>query len=129
MPETKLGLIPGAGGTQNFPDAVGIRRAKEFCFTANSFTAEDAYQWGLVNKLCKPETLLDDVIKTAEKISQNAPLALAAAKKAINYSSHGDFNSGFAYELKLYNKVINSNDREEGIKAFNEKRQAKFLGK
>jgi enoyl-CoA hydratase len=126
--ETKWGLIPGAMGTQNLPRACGSRRAKELCFTAESFNAEEALHWNIVNKLSRPENLLSDVINVAQKIAANAPLAVRYAKQAINTADHTDIKTGFAFEVKVYNQVLPSKDREEGIKAFNEKRAAEFTG-
>lgn len=124
--ETKLGIMPGAMGTQNLPRACGIRRAKELCFSASSFTAQEAYDWGIVNQLFPPEALLPATIKTAQKIAENAPVAVREAKKAMNMSQHLDIKSGFFYELEAYNYLLTTKDREEGISAFNEKRQPKF---
>ncbi len=126
--ETKWGLIPGAMGTQNLPRACGMRRAKELCFTAEQFSAEQATQWGIVNKLCTEENLMNEVTNTALKIAANAPLAVQQAKKAMTIADHTDIKKGFAYEVKIYNELLPSKDREEGIKAFNEKRDAKFKG-
>lgn len=126
--ETKWGLIPGAMGTQNLPRACGMRRAKELCFTAESFNAEEALHWGIVNKLSSSENLFNDVIHTAHKISANAPLAIRYAKQAMNTADHTDIKTGFAFEVKVYNQLLPSKDRQEGIKAFNEKRAAKFIG-
>lgn len=126
--EVKLGLIPGAMGTQHLPQACGLRRAKELCFTAESFSANQAFEWGIVNKLCEPKQLLEEVIVTAKKISANAPLAIRQAKKAINQSRATDIETGYKYEITAYNQVLSTADRVEGIRAFNEKRPPKFTG-
>ncbi len=126
--ETKLGIVPGAMGTQNLPKACGLRRAKELCFTAAAFSAEEAYSWGIVNRLCAPKDLLPSVIEVASIIAENAPLAVRQAKKAMNMSQHLDLKSGYFYELEAYNFLLGTKDREEGINAFNEKRKAGFLG-
>lgn len=127
--ETKIGIIPGAMGTQNLPRACGIRRAKELCFTALPFTAEQAFTWGIVNKICAPEQLMSEVLDVAKIICENAPLAMQQAKKALNMSQQLDIKSGFAFEIAAYNYVLPSKDRIEGINAFNEKRKPKFTGK
>ncbi len=127
--EVKIGIMPGALGTQNLPRAAGLRRAKELTYTADSFFALQAFEWGIVNKVCEPDQLLTEVLLTAHKISANAPLAVQQAKKALNMSQHMDLKSGFAYELEAYNGLLPTKDREEGILAFNEKRQAEFVGK
>lgn len=126
--EVKVGLMPGALGTQNLPRAVGLQRAKELTFTGNTFSATDAYEWGIVNRICEPEELMDEVLKTANKICENAPLAVRQAKKALNASQHLDLKSGYFYELENYKALLPTKDREEGIRAFNEKRKPEFLG-
>lgn len=126
--ETKLGIMPGAMGTQNLPKAVGLRRAKELCFTAASFTAEQACDWGIVNQICTPEQLLPAVINVAEKIAANAPIAVRQSKSSMNMSDHLDIQNGYLYEIAAYNFLLTTKDRVEGIAAFNEKRQAAFSG-
>ena len=81
LTEVSLGIMPGAGGTQNLPRAVGERRAKEIILTARPFSAEEATQWGLVNRLCEPGELLTAALETAATIAANAPLAVKQAKK------------------------------------------------
>lgn len=126
--ETKVGLIPGAMGTQNLPKACGIRRAKELCFTAEAFSAEQAFQWGIINKICKPAELMSEVMNVAKIISANSPLAVRYAKQSLNASQHLEIHAGFDVEIEFYNRVLLTKDREEGIKAFNEKRQPEFQG-
>lgn len=124
--EVKIGIIPGAMGTQHLPKACGMRRAKELCFTAESFSAMDALEWGIVNKVCKFEDLLAEALKTAKKITENAPIAIRCAKAAMNGSLHRDILAGYKHELKYYEITLQTKDREEGIKAFNEKRKPMF---
>ncbi len=126
--EVKVGLMPGALGTQHLPRACGLQRAKELAFTGDAFTATDALQWGIINKMCEPDQLLQEAIKTAQKIVTNAPLAVKQVKKAMNMSQQLDIKSGFIYELEAYNQLLSSHDREEGIQAFNEKRKPQFIG-
>lgn len=126
--EVKVGIMPGALGTQNLPRACGLRRAKELTFTGEMFTAQQAYEWGIINKVSSPTELMNDVLATATKISDNAPLAIQQAKRALNVSHHLDVQSGYAYEVEAYNLLLVTKDREEGIRAFNEKRKAKFEG-
>jgi len=128
LTETTLGLIPGIGGTQNLPRAVGLRRAKEIILGGQPFDAERALAWGLVNCLCPPEKLLDEVLETAGRIAANAPLAVGQAKKALNAGADTDLHSGLAFEIEAYNRVVGSEDRKEGIAAFNEKRKPRFKG-
>jgi enoyl-CoA hydratase len=126
--EVKLGIMPGALGTQNLPRACGLRRAKELSFTGQTFTANEALDWGILNKVCTPETLLQDVIATANLICANAPLAIQQVKKALNKSQQINIKLGFDFELKAYNRLLPTKDREEGILAFNEKRKPEFIG-
>ena len=127
--EVKIGIMPGALGTQNLPRACGLRRAKELTFTAQTFSAQEAFDWGIVNKLCSPETLLSEVMLTARKICDNAPLAVKQVKKALNMSQQLDIKSGYVFEVEAYNRLLSTKDREEGIRAFNEKRKPEFEGK
>src|SRR3984893_18994594 len=85
LTEVTLGIMPGAGGTQLLPRAVGERRAKEIILTGKPFTADDALRWGIVNRLCPPETLMQDAITTAETIAAHAPLSVRQARKAIHH--------------------------------------------
>lgn len=127
--ETKLGIMPGAMGTQNLPHACGIRRAKELCYTAAPFSAQQAYDWGIVNTLCAPEKLQDRVLEVALQIAKNAPLAIRQVKKSLAVSLHTDLQSGYGYEVEAYNQLLGTQDREEGIAAFNEKRVPDFQNK
>lgn len=126
--EVKMGIMPGALGTQNLPRACGLRRAKELTFTGEVFTAQQAFEWGIINKVCTPAELINDVLMTAIKIADNAPLAVQQAKSALNVSHHLDVQSGYAYEVEAYHRLLSTKDREEGIRAFNEKRKANFEG-
>lgn len=126
--ETKLGIMPGAMGTQNLPRACGLRRAKELCFTASPFTAAEALEWGILNRICSQQELMPAVLTTAQKIADNAVLAVRQSKKAMNMSQHLDLKSGFAFEIEAYNYLLTTKDRKEGINAFNEKRKPVFIG-
>ncbi|MBI4694354.1 MAG: enoyl-CoA hydratase/isomerase family protein [Gammaproteobacteria bacterium] len=129
LTETTLGIIPGACGTVNLPQAVGERRAREIIYTGAPFSAEDALAWGLVNRICEPETLLDEAIATATRIAGNAPLSIRQAKKSMTISTQVDRASGYAFELEAYRSLVGSEDRKEGVRAFVEKRKPKFTGK
>jgi enoyl-CoA hydratase len=127
--ETRLGIMPGAGGTQNLPRACGVRRAKEIILTAEPFTAQEAFEWGIVNKLCDDERLMEEAMATARKIAANAPIALRQAKKSIGMATQLDLKTGYAFEIEAYNRLVPTEDRLEGVRAFNEKRKPDFKGK
>ena len=129
LTEVTLGIMPGAGGTQLLPRAVGERRAKEIILTGKPFSAEDAHRWGIVNRLCPPETLLEDALATATTIAANAPLSVRQAKKSIHHGLQMDLKNALLFEIEAYNRLIPTEDREEGIRAFNEKRKPAFKGR
>lgn len=129
LTETTLGIMPGAMGTQNLPRAVGTRRAKEIILTGHLFTAQEGYDWGLVNKICTPETLLEETLKTAMRIAGNGPIATRQAKKSISMSTQVDYHTGYMFEIEAYNRMVPTEDRLEGVRAFNEKRKPDFKGK
>ncbi len=128
LTEVTLGILPGAGGTQNLPRACGVRRAKEIILTGLPFTAAEALDWGVVNKLCTPQELMAEVRKVAQRICDNAPIAVRQAKKSISMSTQTDLSSGYRFELEAYYRTIPTQDRLEGVLAFNEKRKANFRG-
>lgn len=127
--ETALGIMPGAGGTQNLPRAVGERRAKEIILAARPFSAEEALAWGMVNSVYEPGELLPAALDTALAIASNAPLAVRQAKKAIRYGSQMEIRTAYRFEVEAYNQLVNTDDRREGILAFNEKRKPRFQGR
>jgi len=129
LTEVTLGIMPGAMGTQNLPRAVGVRRAKEIILTGTPFSAEEALQWGILNKVCDDDKLLEEALSTARRIAANAPISIRQAKKSINVSTQIDLKTGYAFEIEAYNRMVSTEDRLEGIRAFNEKRKAKFKGK
>jgi len=129
LTEVTIGIMPGAMGTQHLPLAVGERRAKEIILTGEPFTAQQAYEWGMVNKVCEPGDLMDEVLKTARKIASNAPLSITRAKRSISIANQVDRNTGYQFELEAYNRLVGTEDRTEGVLAFNEKRKPEFKGK
>jgi enoyl-CoA hydratase len=126
LSETRLGLMPGGAGTQNLARAVGERRAKELILTAQPFDAQQGYEWGLVNRVC--ENALEEAVATARNIAENAPLAVRQAKKSIHYGLQMDLATGYRFEIEAYNQLIGTEDRKEGVRAFNEKRKPRFRG-
>ena len=129
LTEVTLGIMPGAGGTQNLPRAVGARRAKEIMLTGRPFSAQDAYDWGMVNRLCKPETLLTEALETAAVIAANAPISTRQLKQAVNMGLNMDLRSGMMFEIEAYNRMVPTEDRREGIRAYNEKRKPVYHGR
>ena len=129
LTEVTLGIMPGAGGTQNLPRAVGARRAKEIMLTGRPFSAQDAYDWGMVNRLCKPETLLTEALETAAVIAANAPISTRQLKQAVNMGLNMDLRSGMMFEIEAYNRMVPTEDRREGIRAYNEKRKPVYQGR
>ena len=129
FPEAKLGLMAGYGGTQLLSRLIGTGRAKYLMFTGEMLTAAEAYEFGLVEKVCSPESLMDEVEKVAKKIAANGPFALKAYKRAINSGTELPLNHALKCELDEYDKVAHSIDAEEGITAFLEKRTPTFKGK
>jgi enoyl-CoA hydratase len=129
LTEVTLGILPGACGTQNLPRAVGVRRAKELILTGTPFTAAEAYEWGIVNKVCLDDELMGEVLTVARRIAENAPVSVRQAKKAIDKSTDLDRASGYAFELEAYYRTVVTEDRQEGINAFNEKRKPRYKGR
>jgi enoyl-CoA hydratase len=127
LSETRLGLMPGGAGTQNLPRAAGERRAKELIFTAEPFGAQQGYEWGIVNRVC--DNALQEALSTAGKIAGNAPLAVRQAKKSVHYGLQMDLVTGYRFEIEAYNQLVGTEDRKEGVRAFNEKRRPRFQGK
>ena len=128
LSEVSLGIMPGGMGTQTLPRAVGERRAKELILSARRFSALEGQQWGLVNRVCEPARLLEEALATAQAIADNAPLAVRQAKKSIHYGLAMDLLTGYRYEIEAYNRLVDTEDRREGVRAFNEKRKADFKG-
>jgi enoyl-CoA hydratase/carnithine racemase len=129
LTEVTLGIMPGAGGTQNLPRAVGARRAKEILLTGKPFTVQDAYDWGMVNRICKPDTLLAEALETAAIIAGNAPISTRQVKHAVNMGMNMDLHSALMFEIEAYNRMVPTEDRREGILAFNEKRKPVYKGR
>jgi enoyl-CoA hydratase len=129
QPEVTRGIMPGAGGTQTLSRTVGERRAKELILSGRPFSAQQALDWGLVNELCEPGELMPRVLEVARAIAANAPIAVRQAKKAIHQGLQTDLTSGLLIEVQAYERMIATEDRHEGIRAFNEKRKPEFKGR
>ena len=129
LTETRLGIIPGAGGTQRLPRLVGRGKAKELIFTGKRVGAEEALQIGLVNQICEQDVLLDECMEMAKLICETGPIAIEQAKYAINFGLETDLTTGLAIESNAYWVTIPTEDRLEGIAAFREKRKPVYKGK
>jgi enoyl-CoA hydratase/carnithine racemase len=129
LTETRLAIIPGAGGTQRLPRLINRGKAKELIFTGRRVDAQEALQIGLVNQVCKPESLLEDCFKMAAMICETGPIAAEQAKYAINYGLETDLHTGLGIESNAYWITIPTEDRLEGLTAFKEKRKPVYKGK
>ena len=128
LPEIKLGLIPGFGGTQRLPRVVGMNVAKEMIFTGNMISADEAKAIGLVNRVCPKETLMDEVIKTAKIIASRGKFSLRAAKQVVNNGMNVDLATACKIEQDVFALCFTNEDFKEGVAAFLEKRKANFKG-
>lgn len=129
LTETRLGIIPGAGGTQRLPRLIGVGRAREMIFTGRRVDAATAVAWGICEDVFPQDELLSRVHEIAREISAGGPLALEQAKFAINHGIETDIDSGLAIERAAYDTLIPTHDRVEALEAFAEKRAPKFQGK
>ena len=129
LTETRLAIIPGAGGTQRLPRLVGKGKGKELIFTGRRVGAQEAFDIGLVNKICEPENLMDECKNMAAMICETGPIAIEQAKYAINHGFETDINTGLAIESNAYWVCIPTEDRLEGLAAFKEKRKPVYRGK
>lgn len=129
LSEVTLGIMPGCLGTQNLARAVGERRAKELILSGRAFSADDGLAWGAFNNVVDPRTTLPEAMSIAQKIAGNGPLAVKQAKKSIHYGLQMDLLTGFRFEIEAYNRLVDTEDRREGVRAFNEKRKPVFTGR
>jgi enoyl-CoA hydratase len=129
LTEVTLGIMPGTGGTQNLTRAVGERRAKELILSGLSFTALEAESWGLVNRVVAPAELLDATLEIAGRIAANGPVAVRQAKQAIHRGLQMSVWDGLAFEIEAYHRLVATDDRREGVLAFNERRKPVFRGR
>jgi len=127
--EVRIGIIPGAGGTQTLARCVGEKRAKELILSSRVFSAQEALDWGLANAIYPLNELLDAALATAQSIANHAPIATRQAKQAIHKGMQMSLNDGLAFEIEAYNRCVPTDDRREGVAAFNQKRSPVFHGK
>ncbi|CAF1060068.1 unnamed protein product [Rotaria sordida] len=132
LTETKLGIIPGAGGTQRLPRIIGPPKAKELIYTGRILNGQQAYEIRLVNEVVKQNEQLNAAyqrsLEIAQEIVQQGPLAVRMAKQAINKGLEVDLQTGLEVEEGCYDTVLTSEDRIEGLKAFQEKRKPIYKG-
>ena len=129
QPEITIGVIPGAGGTQRLTRAVGKSIAMEMILNNRTLTAQEAYQFGLVNRVVPVEGYLDEALKLADEIASRAPVAIRAAKKMINLAYDMSLSNGLAEERQTFYSLFASEDQKEGMQAFIEKRKPEWKGK
>lgn len=129
LTETRLAIIPGAGGTQRLPRLIGKGKAKELIFTGQRVGAEEAERIGLVNRVCEPDKLMEECEKLTTMICETGPIAIEQAKYAINQGCETDIQTGLAIESNAYWLTIPTEDRLEGLMAFREKRKPVYKGK
>jgi enoyl-CoA hydratase len=129
QPEINLGIIPGWGGTQRLARATTIGFAKELILTGRTVDAEEALQRGLVNAVTEPDQLLPRAMETAVQLAAKSPLALEAAKQAVNRALAGGHADNLAREADRFGELFASEDAKEGLTAFAEKREPRFSGR
>ncbi len=129
QPEINIGIIPGAGGTQRLTRAIGPYRAMEMVLTGATISAQEAYAYGLVNRVCPPDSLLDEARQLAQTIAAKPPLAVRLAKEAVRAAAETTVREGLAIELRNFYLLFASADQKEGMRAFIEKRTANFSGR
>jgi enoyl-CoA hydratase len=129
QPEVNLGVIPGLGGTQRLTRRVGIARARELLYTGAVIDADEALRIGLANAVLEPAELMPRVRSLSEAIASRAPLAVAAAKRAVREGSDLPLAEGLELERRLFADLFGTIDQKEGMRAFIEKRPAKWSGR
>jgi enoyl-CoA hydratase/carnithine racemase len=128
LPEVALGIIPGGGGTQRLPRAIGVARAKDLVLTARRVGAAEALAMGLVSRVAAPGRLLEEALELAGKAAANAPVSLRQAKRAIDGGFHLPLEEALAFENRMYQDCLKTKDRVEALRAFAEKRKPNFTG-
>lgn len=129
LPEVKLGIIPGYGGTLRLPRIVGKGRALELILTGEMIGAAEAYRIGLVNRVLEPDSLLDETRALLSTIVANGPLAIASAMESVNHGLELPLDDALAFESNLFGLLASTEDMKEGMGAFLEKRPPDFRGR
>ncbi|MFN0161156.1 MAG: enoyl-CoA hydratase [Burkholderiales bacterium] len=126
QPEIKLGIIPGAGGTQRLPRAIGKAKAMDMVLTARMMNAEEAERGGLVSRVVPAEKLMDEALGVAALIGEMSLPAVMAAKESVNRAYETPLSDGVAFERRMFHALFAGADQKEGMRAFVEKRKATF---
>lgn len=127
QPEVGLGITPGFGGTQRLPRIVGVSKAMELILTAKTIGAEEAKAIGLVSEVYPAEELMDKAMELAQAICANAPIAVAESKRCIRMGMQTDISTGAAFEAEAFGVTCGTEDKNEGMGAFLEKRKEKHF--
>ena len=128
LPEVRLGVMPGSGGTQRLPRVVGIAKAKELILMGEIISASEAVEIGLVNRVAPAGQALETAMAMAETIAAQGPIAVREAKRALDTASDTTLDEGLARELDASERIFSSEDMSEGAQAFFEKREPRFTG-
>ena len=128
QPEINLGVMPGIGGTQRLPRAVGKAKAMEMVLTARMMDAAEAERAGLVSRVVAPDKLLEEALAAAGKIAAQSPLAVAMNKELVNAAFETTLSTGVGMERRLFHSLFAFDDQKEGMAAFVEKRKPDFKG-
>ena len=129
QPEILLGVMPGAGGTQLLALAIGKCRALELCFTGRQATAQEMYDWGLINRVVPQGQHLDQAKQLAQEVAQRAPIAMRFIKEAARTAFEMPLDESLAYTSRLFDLLFASADQKEGMRAFLAKQQPTFQGR
>jgi enoyl-CoA hydratase len=129
QPEINLGIMPGGGGTQRLTRLIGEGRSMELILTGDMIDADSAHRFGLVNHVWPADELEPKTLELAEKIAQKAPIALQLCKEAVKFASRSNLDEGLRREVDLFAIVFSTEDKEEGVSAFLEKRKPEFKGR
>jgi enoyl-CoA hydratase/carnithine racemase len=129
LPEVRLGLLPGGGGSQRLARAIGTRAAKELVMTGRSMPADEAERRGLVSRVVEPGELRETALELAERLASRAPIAVREAKRLVDDGVEGSFATAWTLEQRTLGALFATDDAREGIRAFVEKREPRFVGR
>lgn len=129
QPEIRIGVMPGAGGTQRLTRAVGQRKAMELLLTGDTMPAEEAFRCGLINKVAPVELYMEEALKLARRIAKQPPLAVSLIKQAVRKAEDLSLAEGLDFERQCFHLLFASEDQKEGMLAFQEKRSPQFKGR